>query len=154
MYTLAALFRNFPLISAFLSWFLAQLIKFILIFAFDRDKINSRTFFSSGGMPSSHTSSMIALTTSLVLQEGFASPLVAVSGVMSFVVMYDAMGVRRSAGEQARTLNQLLAALADQKQIPFESTVREIFGHTPLQVAVGAVIGVIVPLVLHFAFGM
>ncbi len=64
--------------------------------------------------------------------------------------MYDAMGVRRSTGEQAKTLNQLLSHLFEENQIPTETTVREICGHTPFQVSVGAVLGILLPCVLGF----
>ena len=66
--------------------------------------------------------------------------------------MYDAMGVRRSAGEQAKTLNQIIQHLFDQKQIPVDTTVREIFGHTPFQVVMGALLGIALPFLAELAF--
>ncbi len=103
-------------------------------------------------MPSSHSAVVCSLTTSIAMTEGFASPLFAICAVLSFIVMYDAAGVRRSAGEQAQMLNEIIAQLSEQNQLQNEQMVREIFGHTPLQVVVGAGIGILIPIVTHLIF--
>lgn len=151
-YSLAAIASNYPLVMAFCAWFLAQVIKFVLTLIVCRENLTAKTILSSGGMPSSHTATVCALSTSVGILEGLASPLFAACCVLSFIVMYDAMGVRRSAGEQAQTLNQIIRHLIDQNQSPIDTTVREIFGHTPFQVVVGAIIGIALPLIFRFAF--
>lgn len=90
MYSLAALGSNFPLMMAFCAWFTAQLIKFILTFIVCRENLTAKTLLSSGGMPSSHTATVCALSTSVAILEGLASPLFAACVVLSFIVMYDA----------------------------------------------------------------
>ncbi len=154
LYSFDAFIGNFPLIMAFFAWFIAQFIKLVLTFFVCREELNAKILLSSGGMPSSHSSTVCALTTSIVLTHGWGSPLFAISAVLSFIVMYDAMGVRRSAGEQAQTLNQIILHLFDQKQIPIDTTVREIFGHTPFQVLVGALIGIAIPFIVRFGLGL
>ena len=149
MYSFSELLSNFPLIMAMSAWVVAQIIKFLLTLLFYRDELNFKILMSSGGMPSSHTATVCALSTSVALIEGFASPLFAACVVFSFIVMYDAAGVRRSAGEQAQTLNQVILHLFDNQQIPINTSVREIFGHTPVQVFVGAVIGILMPLIVN-----
>ena len=79
-------------------------------------------------------------------------PLFAACVVLSFIVMYDATGVRRSAGEQAKTLNQIISHLLSENQIPIDMTVREIFGHTPFQVLMGALLGIAMPLIFRVFF--
>lgn len=145
------LLGNFPLIAALLAWLSAQVIKLILTFVFCREDFSLSILVASGGMPSSHSATVCALTTGIVLTEGVGSVAFAISAVLSFVVMYDARGVRRSAGEQAKKLNDIILHLSDNNE-DFEpdDTVREILGHTPLQVVVGAALGVIVPLVMYF----
>lgn len=152
MYTLSALSENFPLIMAASAWLIAQLCKFILTLIINRDNLSLKVLLASGGMPSSHSATVCALTTAIALNEGFASPLFAVCAVLSFIVMYDATGVRRSAGEQAQTLNQIIEQLFEQKQISVDTAVREIFGHTPFQVAIGAGLGILLPIVSKFMF--
>ena len=152
MYSLAALGSNFPLMMAFCAWFTAQLIKFILTFIVCRENLTAKTLLSSGGMPSSHTATVCALSTSVAILEGLASPLFAACVVLSFLVMYDATGVRRSAGEQAKTLNQIISHLLSENQIPIDMTVREIFGHTPFQVLMGGLLGIAMPLIFRIFF--
>lgn len=151
---LQELIHNFPLIMAAMSWLIAQLIKLILTFFVCRDEFSAKILVASGGMPSSHSSTVCALATSIALTEGVGSPLFAITAILSFVVMYDATGVRRSAGEQAKTLNQVILHLFDKNQIPIDTTVREILGHTPLQVIVGAFIGITLPIAVFFTFGI
>ena len=104
---------------------------------------------ASGGMPSSHSATVCALTTAIALTEGVGSIAFAVSAVMSFIVMYDARGVRRSAGEQAQKLNDIIEHLSDNDEdFEHDDPVKEILGHTPLQVVIGAILGVAVPLVV------
>ncbi len=139
---------------ALCAWVIAQVAKFFITLILNRDELSLGVLVSSGGMPSSHTATVCALTTAVVLEQGLGSTLFAICGVLSFIVMYDATGVRRSAGEQAQTLNQLITHLFDQKQIPIDITVKEILGHTPLQVIIGAILGVCIPLIARFCIGL
>ena len=142
-------FHNFPAMMALLGWFTAQIIKMILSYIFCRDEFSFSLIMASGGMPSSHSATVCALTTAIALTEGVGSIAFAVSAVMSFIVMYDARGVRRSAGEQAQKLNDIIEHLSDNDEdFEHDDPVKEILGHTHLQVVIGAILGVAVPLVV------
>lgn len=138
---------NMPLVSAFVAYLAAQLIKFFFEIIQNK-KINFSKFVSSGGMPSSHSSSVCALTTAIGMLNGITSHIFAVSFVFSIVVMYDAMGVRRETGKQAEIINKLIADILDYKPQYFQQNLKELIGHTPFQVLCGAILGVITPIVL------
>jgi acid phosphatase family membrane protein YuiD len=110
---------------------------------------NLRRFVETGGMPSSHSASVTALSTSVGLQQGFNSLLFGVTLYFSLVIMYDAAGLRRAAGRQAMILNRLIE---EHFQHPERAThkLMELLGHTPLEVLVGGVIGVIAALLWHW----
>ena len=110
-------------------------------------RLNFRRFVQTGGMPSSHSASVAALTTAVALEEGTLSTLFGVTLFFSLIVMYDAAGLRRAAGHQARLLNKIVAGHEDtalRKQQLMES-----LGHTPLEVLVGASIGVAAAVLWH-----
>lgn len=110
-------------------------------------RLNFRRFVQTGGMPSSHSASVAALTTAVALEEGTLSTLFGVTLFFSLIVMYDAAGLRRAAGHQARLLNKIVAGHEDtalRKQQLIES-----LGHTPLEVLVGASIGVAAAILWH-----
>ncbi len=138
---------NLPLVSAFVAWFTAQIIKFITELLQSR-KVDFTKLISSGGMPSSHSSSVCALTTAIGMQSGVASTIFAIAFVFSMIVMYDAMGVRRETGKQARILNKLIADILDYKPEYFQKNLKELIGHTPFQVLCGAILGIITPFIL------
>ncbi len=141
-----------PIIDcALLAWFLAQLAKVILEAVLLR-KLDLCLFVSSGGMPSSHSACVMGCTTShsaLVVSAtvaigkhcGFSGPAFALAVVLSAVVMYDACNVRRSAGDTARLVNQILAHVEKLTAEDFADDLREVMGHTPLQVLMGALLG-------------
>ena len=133
------LFNNTTLQAALLAWFIAQVIKVILTFISDRKVILSR-LYGAGGMPSSHSAFVASMTTCIGKIYGFDSPIFAVSCVFSLIVMYDAAGVRRAAGKQARAINLLFM----HTDLKFDEHLKELLGHTPLQVVCGAILGVIV----------
>ena len=133
---------NLVLDLGILAWFLAQLIKFILGFVIHR-KLNPEILLSSGGMPSSHSSFVCAMTTGIGVLYDWKSPLFALAAGLAAIVMYDACNVRRAAGENTKVINDLLAHL---DQLTPERALKEILGHTPLQVAAGALLGVAVGL--------
>jgi len=135
------------LIAGLLGAAIAQLIKFVTLLIRER-RIDVRTLVTTGGMPSSHTALVVGLSTSVGLLEGFDSVIFDVSLVLAMVVMYDAAGVRRAAGKQARIINQIIFDL--QHSLSFkESRLKELLGHTPLEVVGGAILGILVALGLN-----
>lgn len=142
MNSLAQLLDNEILWVSMISWFTAQLIKFILTLV-QEHKVDWTKFFSSGGMPSSHSSFVMALAAGMGIVYGFNSPYFTISMVLSFIVMYDAANVRLQAGKQAAAINQIIEVLGNPDLNP-EQRLKEILGHTPFQVAAGAVLGIIV----------
>jgi hypothetical protein len=141
LYFLSELFQNKVLIIAILAWFVAQILK-VLITLVKEKKFDFTRFVGSGGMPSSHSSFSMALTTSIGKMYGWSSPLFAVSLSFSLIVMYDAAGVRRAAGKQAEILNKIVHDIHDNKKIT-EERLKELIGHTPKEVIMGALLGVI-----------
>ena len=123
-----------------LSWFLAQLIKVVLELILLR-KWEPRKFVSSGGMPSSHSALVVACTTAIGKLYGIQGPLFAVSAILAVIVMYDACNVRRSAGDTAKLVNQILAHVEQLTAEDFAEDLKEVMGHTPLQVLMGALLG-------------
>ena len=129
------------LIIPTLVWFSVQVFKLVSDAVINK-KINFRRFVETGGMPSSHSAVVTSLMTAIGLSEGFSSPIFAVSFVFSFIVMYDAAGVRLAAGKQAKILNQLINS--NQVKVDTNEKLKELLGHTPIQVFVGAIYGIIV----------
>lgn len=148
---LKELLANEILIAAIIGWFSAQVIKFLLVLIEDK-RINFERLVGSGGMPSSHTSFVTALTAAVALNEGLSSSLFAVCVVFSFVVMYDASGVRRAAGEQAALLNRLVENFGREKLEVTGERLKELVGHSPLEVFAGAALGIAVAIVTHNIF--
>ena len=134
--------ENKFLIVPFIVWCCIQLFKFITDFVINR-KPNFRRLFGAGGMPSSHSAVVATLTTLIGKEYGLGSGIFAVSFIFSLIVMYDAAGVRRAAGKQATLLNKLVENYPNSNVIVTEKLV-EVLGHTPFQVLVGAVIGILV----------
>lgn len=126
---------------ALLAWFLAQLIKVILELVLLR-RFDVKRFVSSGGMPSSHSALVVAAATAIGRLYGFDGPAFALAAVLSAVVMYDACNVRRSAGDTARLVNQLLEHVEKLTAEDFADDLKIIMGHTPFQVLMGALLGV------------
>ncbi len=126
--------------SALFAWFVAQVIKVILDLILLR-KFDVKRFVSSGGMPSSHSAMVVACTVAIGKLYGIGAPVFALSTVFSAVVMYDACNVRRSAGDTARLVNQLLAHVERLTAEDFAEDLKEVMGHTPLQVLMGALLG-------------
>jgi uncharacterized protein len=126
--------------ATFISWAVAQLLK-VLVELLWRHKLNLRLLTSAGGMPSSHSASVCALTAAIALREGTGSTLFVLSLVFAIIVMYDAAGVRRAASIQARILNQIIDELFQGHPIS-ETHLRELIGHTPIEVFAGAVLGI------------
>jgi len=127
------------------AWFLAQLLKVIFELLSGR-KMNLSRFVGSGGMPSSHTAFVIALATAVARKNGLDSSEFAISMALALIVMYDATGVRRAAGQQAKLLNKMIENWNENDPVVFEKKLKELIGHTPLEVFAGAALGFIVGL--------
>ncbi len=120
---------------------IAQTMK-VIISLFTDKRLNFRKFLDTGSMPSSHTASVVSLTTAIGIFEGVESVLFALSTVFAIVVMYDASGVRRAAGKQATVLNKIVENIRKKEgHTILEENLRELIGHTPLEVIVGAALG-------------
>ena len=106
--------------------------------------------FGTGGMPSSHSATVCALMSACAIKEGFASPAFAISFILAMIVMRDAMGVRRQIGEHAKVLNKLFKNLSDSLDDPelTEKALEELAGHTPVQVAAGMLLGILIPILM------
>ena len=137
----------FPiLLIAISAWAVAQGLKLLITTAVYR-KFDISYLTSGGGMPSSHSALVCGAAVSCGMSAGFDSAVFAISVVMAFIVMYDAAHVRRETGEQAKVLNYILHNWEQLKPENFERDLKELIGHTPLQVAVGSVLGIVVGLV-------
>ena len=133
------------IIVVILSGIIAQAIKIVSYFIEHR-KINFKRFFETGGMPSSHASTAITLTTIVGLLEGFNSLIFCIVLFFSMIIMYDAAGIRRAAGRQAAILNKLVEEFIASKHIN-ENQLVELLGHTPLEVFMGAILGILVAII-------
>ncbi|XP_011047226.1 PREDICTED: uncharacterized protein LOC105141649 isoform X1 [Populus euphratica] len=134
---------NLPLLSALLACALAQFLKLFTTW-YKEKRWDSKRMLDSGGMPSSHSATVTALAVAVGLQEGTASPAFAIVVVLACVVMYDASGVRLHAGRQAELLNQIVCEFPPEHPLSSSRPLRELLGHTPLQVVAGAILGCIV----------
>jgi acid phosphatase family membrane protein YuiD len=134
------------LLAPLVAWAFAQAAKVTLTSVRQR-RLNLRVLAETGGMPSSHSAIVAGLTTAVGKYAGVASPEFAIALIFSFVVMYDAAGVRRAAGRQAEILNRLVEDLVHMRGVQ-EQRLRELLGHTPTEVLVGALIGIGVGLIL------
>ena len=142
MDVLIQIFTNKYIYIPLLTWFFIQLFKVIWDLV-ETKKFNFKRILGAVGMPSSHSAVVMALATLVGKNVGFDSPVFALAVIFAFVVMYDAAGVRRAAGKQAKLLNKLLET-PGLTGVQVTEKLVEVLGHTPLQVFVGAIIGIIV----------
>jgi len=138
---------NPPLALAILALVSVQVMKFGLTMIVHR-RIDFQRLTGTGGMSSSHAASVSALATTVGLQEGWNSPIFGVAAFFSLIVMYDAAGIRRAAGRQARVLNRMIDDLKAHHVIGGERLI-ELLGHTPLEVFTGTAYGIALAMVLH-----
>ena len=129
----------------FLTWFCIQVFKVIWDLV-ETKKFNFKRILGAGGMPSSHSAVVVSLTTMIGRSQGVTSPIFAISLIFAMVVMYDAAGVRREAGKQAHLLNEIINT-PGLSNVEVKEKLVEALGHTPVQVLVGAIIGLIVGLI-------
>lgn len=133
------------LIVPFSVWFFIQLFKVIWDLVVTH-KFNFKRILGAGGMPSSHSAVVTSLATMIGKTQGITSPIFALSVIFAFIVMYDAAGVRRAAGKQAKLLNKLIET-PGLSNIQVQERLVEVLGHTPTQVIVGAIVGIVVGLI-------
>ncbi len=140
---------NRVFLTAFITVVVAQVLKILYTFI-KEGKFDFRIITSTGGMPSSHSASVMALTTAVGMEAGLDSPLFGVTLFFSLIVMYDAAGIRRAAGKQAEILNRIMDDLYQGRTLYEEGEkLKELLGHTPVEVIVGAILGVVTALMLY-----
>ncbi len=135
-------FQNRALVTGLIAWGLAQVIKIPLEYL-RTNRWNWALLFSTGGMPSSHTALLTSVTHAVGLYYGFDNPLFALGVAITMVVTYDAAGVRRQAGEHAQRINVIFDELLRGKPVD-QKELREVLGHTPLEVTGGILFGIAV----------
>ena len=133
--------------SVTVAWVFAQLVK-VLIGALREKRFNFRYLMAQGGMPSTHSAAVAATSTAVGFYYGFGSIPFGVVCVFSLIIMFDAAGVRRAAGRQASLLNKIMEDLYTRGQVP-EKRLKELLGHTPVEVFVGAALGILIVYLLH-----
>ncbi len=145
MNTFLGFLQNKYIYIPILLWFFIQLFKVICDLVTTK-KFNFKRIMGAGGMPSSHSAIVTSLATLIGKYEGVDTPIFALSLIMAFIVMYDACGVRRAAGKQAALLNKIIET-PGLTGVQVSERLVEVLGHTPVQVFIGALIGVVVGLI-------
>lgn len=155
------LFTNFPLWAALFGIGFAQFIKVPLQYLATK-RFDWSLITSTGGMPSSHSAAVTALATAIALEEGLGSHYFAISAIFGVIVMFDASGVRRHAGEQATVLNRLVddfnklvkevKTWPEKEEKEKQKELKELLGHQPIEVIFGGLTGILLTLLLHFLF--
>jgi hypothetical protein len=136
------LMKNWVLIIPLCAWVLAQLIKMLIALSQGKG-LDLAFFISSGGMPSAHSAMVCALATAVAITYGLGSTYFAISVILAMIVMYDAAGVRQSVGLQSVVLNRIILELKRKEPlVKIEADLRELMGHTPFEVIVGAALGI------------
>lgn len=149
MFVADDILNNYALICSMLGWLIASMAKVIILLIREK-RLDFRKLFASGGMPSSHSATVSSLAVAVAKTDGLRSTGFAISFMFAFIVMYDAAGVRRAAGEQARILNHLVNNLSEHKPVYVKKNLKELIGHTPLEVVVGALLGILIALVMPY----
>ena len=153
MADLLGLLSNYVLITALIGWGSAQVLKTVIA-AITTGKFDWGRMVGDGGMPSCHSACVCALALAVSRKLGFASPEFGIAFILAVIVINDAMGVRRAAGEHAKVLNRMIEKeqktdidyFADEEEDPKE--LKEFFGHTPLEVLCGALLGIIIAMIV------
>ncbi len=142
-----SLIENRILMITLLAWVIAQSTK-VALGIISEKRFNFRWFIGTGGMPSSHAAGATALATTCGLNVGFDSPIFALAAVFAVVTMFDAQGVRHSTGKQAELLNKIMDDIYWKGKIE-EEKLKELIGHTPVQVFVGAIMGFFIAIIFN-----
>jgi len=133
--------ENQALLVALFACLVAQVTK-LFVELIKNKKVNVRSLFTTGGMPSAHSALVTALAASVGQTVGWGSAEFAIATIFAIIVMYDAAGVRQAAGKQARILNQMIDELFQEDSKFSEDRLKELLGHTPVQVIVGSILGI------------
>ena len=134
---------NKILVAAFFGWLVAQILKTLIYVAVNKN-FNPERLLGDGGMPSSHSATVMALVTSTAFYYGPETFEFAVTAILALIVMHDAMGVRRETGKQAKVINNMMDWFVQNNEITPEEKLKEFVGHSPTQVFFGALLGIIV----------
>ncbi|GFH89774.1 MAG: divergent PAP2 family protein [Lachnospiraceae bacterium] len=146
---LGDLVNNRIFMASVSGWLVAQILKTIIHMWFNRKFVAER-LVGSGGMPSSHSATVCALAAAAGMEYGGGSFQFAMAAVFAIVVMYDAIGVRRETGIQARVLNEMMELFTKMgKEMSVEDKLKEFVGHTPLQVLMGALLGILIAVLMY-----
>lgn len=147
---LTAIVHNIILMTSLTAWVTAQLFKTMTAY-WRHGSLNAERLVGAGGMPSSHTALVVSLAVSIALREGLESDLFALAVILAGIVMYDAAGVRRAAGRQAKVINKLVREMRVEHKVR-ETRLKELLGHTPLEVLGGAVHGTLVAYIFYVLY--
>lgn len=148
------IYSNYVLMASITGWASAQVIKTIIDFWYNRE-FNAERLVGAGGMPSSHSATVCSLCAACGIDRGVGSVEFAITFMLAFIVMHDAMGVRRQTGKQAEFLNELSALFEDMDGYPtVDGKLKVLVGHTPSQVLVGGVMGIIAAFVMGSSYGL
>lgn len=142
--------NNKILISSITGWFVAQVLKTIIHLILSRE-FSPERLVGSGGMPSSHSATVCALATATYMEYGIGGHEFALAAILAIIVMYDARGVRWEAGKQAKILNEMISIftnMGNSLKTP-EEKLKEFVGHTPLQVLMGALLGIFISILFY-----
>ena len=142
-----ALFTNIPLLTGGSAFLFSQVLK-VIIYYFKEKELNMMHFFESAGMPSTHSAMSSSMTLMIGMREGFGSTFFAIALVFTIIVMYDAMGVRFAAGQQAVVLNKIIEDIYYEK-ITEKEKMKELIGHTPVEVFAGGIIGILFAIIIY-----
>lgn len=145
MNTITKIITNKYIYVPFILWFSVQLFK-VMYDLITTKKFNFKRIMGAGGMPSSHSAVVVSLATLIGKYEGVDTAIFALAVIFSFIVMYDAAGVRRAAGKQAKLLNKIIET-PGLSSLEVQGKLVEVLGHTPIQVVVGALLGIAVGLI-------
>lgn len=140
MNELLKIVQNEPLVIAATAWVVAGIIKTIIDFIINK-KLSLNRIMGAGGMPSSHTSTVVALMLAIAHKDGVEVSTFAIAVIFMIIVIHDAIGVRLETGKQAQVLNKMIFESETFKDLDFEKKLKEYVGHTPLQALVGAIVG-------------
>lgn len=144
------LLQNKIFLAAALGWLVAQILKTLIHLLFTRKFVAER-LVGSGGMPSSHSATVCALVSATYMEYGSSSFAFAITLTLAIIVMYDAIGVRRETGIQAQLLNNIIKIFEDmgRDELSAQDKLKEFIGHTPFQVLIGAILGVVIAILFY-----
>ncbi len=148
MYYLEEFFSNSVFFVVLFAWIFSCVLKGFLVWVKDK-KLDMTRFMGPGGMPSSHSTIVTSLAMCVGISDGFDSTLFVVCCAFALVVMYDASGIRRAAGQQAKMINMIIDAWDESDPIERQIRLKELLGHTPLEVTAGALLGIVIAVLAH-----